>query len=324
MTALSVMSGFEQDLKGKILGTHAHGGDRPDRSFTDYREVLAKVERYPGAGGDAVPDQRVMIASPSNLPASSSKASTRRPSAGSRSWRRTRSGARWTTCSTPNSCASSAAARRSIPPRRPDDRALMMLPDSADGGAAIAAWRWRSRSAAGGAISARQSRRLLPLQTSCRAKRRRGNAITRWKAPPGEKPSPEKKPAAPGRKPGAAAGDKQPAPAADSDEPTDEQLAQKFDEEFAAEKRLEHQKPRSFAKILPASSSAASWKNLRVFVGDDVNVVSPDGRHRTHRPHPQGQAVPHRRHLFPACTEYDSSTSTWRSRRQQKFLSPGR
>ena len=46
VTALSVMSGFEQDLKGKILGTHAHMVvSTPDRSFTDYREALVAVER---------------------------------------------------------------------------------------------------------------------------------------------------------------------------------------------------------------------------------------------------------------------------------------
>ncbi|PSM30916.1 FtsX-like permease family protein [Haliangium sp. UPWRP_2] len=48
VTALSVMSGFEQDLKGKILGTHAHMVvSTPDRSFTDYREALVAVEKVP-------------------------------------------------------------------------------------------------------------------------------------------------------------------------------------------------------------------------------------------------------------------------------------
>lgn len=49
VTVLSVMSGFEMDLKNKILGTHAHMiVTAPDRSFGDYREALAAIERDPG------------------------------------------------------------------------------------------------------------------------------------------------------------------------------------------------------------------------------------------------------------------------------------
>lgn len=69
VTVLSVMSGFEQDLKSKILGTHAHMlVTAPDRSFTDYREALAKVEKVPGVVA-ATPylTSEVMIASQSNL-----------------------------------------------------------------------------------------------------------------------------------------------------------------------------------------------------------------------------------------------------------------
>ena len=48
VTVLSVMSGFEQDLKGKILGTHAHMiVTAPDRVFGDYREALGAIERDP-------------------------------------------------------------------------------------------------------------------------------------------------------------------------------------------------------------------------------------------------------------------------------------
>jgi lipoprotein-releasing system permease protein len=47
---LSVMSGFETDLRSKILGSNAHvlvtrEGESP---FTEYREVMKKVERTPG------------------------------------------------------------------------------------------------------------------------------------------------------------------------------------------------------------------------------------------------------------------------------------
>lgn len=69
VTVLSVMSGFEQDLKAKILGTHAHMVvTTPDRPFTDYREALKKVEKVPGVVA-ATPylTSEVMIASQSNL-----------------------------------------------------------------------------------------------------------------------------------------------------------------------------------------------------------------------------------------------------------------
>ncbi|MBL9041605.1 MAG: ABC transporter permease [Myxococcales bacterium] len=69
VTVLSVMSGFEQDLKTKILGTHAHMVvTTPDRSFTDYRESLAKVEKIPGVqAASPYLSSEVMIASQSNL-----------------------------------------------------------------------------------------------------------------------------------------------------------------------------------------------------------------------------------------------------------------
>ena len=69
VTALSVMSGFEQDLKGKILGTHAHMVvSTPDRPFTDYREALAAVEKVPAVLA-ATPflSGEVMLTSQSNV-----------------------------------------------------------------------------------------------------------------------------------------------------------------------------------------------------------------------------------------------------------------
>mgnify|MGYP000358423800 CR=1 FL=1 len=55
VTVLSVMSGFEQDLKTKILGTHAHMVvSTPDRSFTDYREALALLGEAVALGADYV------------------------------------------------------------------------------------------------------------------------------------------------------------------------------------------------------------------------------------------------------------------------------
>jgi lipoprotein-releasing system permease protein len=69
VTVLSVMSGFEQDLKGKILGTHAHMiVTTPDRSFVDYREALEAVEKDDGVVA-ATPylSDEVMLTSQSNL-----------------------------------------------------------------------------------------------------------------------------------------------------------------------------------------------------------------------------------------------------------------
>jgi lipoprotein-releasing system permease protein len=67
--ALSVMSGFENDLKHKILGINAHiSVTRPDQPFTEYREVRKKLLQIGGVLG-ATPyiSNEVMIASQSNL-----------------------------------------------------------------------------------------------------------------------------------------------------------------------------------------------------------------------------------------------------------------
>jgi len=69
ITVLSVMSGFEQDLKTKILGTHAHiVVSTPDRSFSDYREALGKIEKTPGVMA-ATPylSSEAILSSPANL-----------------------------------------------------------------------------------------------------------------------------------------------------------------------------------------------------------------------------------------------------------------
>jgi len=65
---LSVMSGFEADIKGKILGTHAHVVvTRVDESFLDGAERLAQVQKTPGVLGVApFLSAEAMIASPAN------------------------------------------------------------------------------------------------------------------------------------------------------------------------------------------------------------------------------------------------------------------
>ena len=66
---LSVMSGFETDLKQKILGINAHiTVTRPDQPFTDYREARLKLAKLAGVVG-VTPyiSNEVMISSQSNL-----------------------------------------------------------------------------------------------------------------------------------------------------------------------------------------------------------------------------------------------------------------
>jgi lipoprotein-releasing system permease protein len=66
---LSVMSGFESDLRHKILGANAHiVVQTPDRAFTEFADVKAKVEKLPGVVG-VTPflTNEVMISSSSNL-----------------------------------------------------------------------------------------------------------------------------------------------------------------------------------------------------------------------------------------------------------------
>ena len=69
VVVLSVMSGFEQDLKHKILGANAHIlVTSPDRLFTDYQAVAEKLRRV--AGVDSVMpylSNEVMLSSQANL-----------------------------------------------------------------------------------------------------------------------------------------------------------------------------------------------------------------------------------------------------------------
>ncbi|MHB8416529.1 MAG: FtsX-like permease family protein [Myxococcales bacterium] len=66
---LSVMSGFEQDLKHKILGTNAHAiVQKYGNDFTDYPEVRQKILSVPGViGATPFTLNEVMISSESNL-----------------------------------------------------------------------------------------------------------------------------------------------------------------------------------------------------------------------------------------------------------------
>ncbi len=69
VSVLSMMGGFEYDLRQKILGTTAHVEiTKPRKVFTDYRQVLKKVSRIDGVVA-AAPfiESEVMITSQNNL-----------------------------------------------------------------------------------------------------------------------------------------------------------------------------------------------------------------------------------------------------------------
>jgi lipoprotein-releasing system permease protein len=66
---LSIMSGFEQDLKKKILGSNAHiVVSEIDSQFPDYQAVRDRIAAVPGViGASPYLENEVMIASQSNL-----------------------------------------------------------------------------------------------------------------------------------------------------------------------------------------------------------------------------------------------------------------
>jgi len=68
VVVLSVMSGFENDLRQKILGTRAHAAIRvPRGSLQDHRRVLGVTRRDPDVvAAQAAIDSEVMILSPAN------------------------------------------------------------------------------------------------------------------------------------------------------------------------------------------------------------------------------------------------------------------
>lgn len=273
VTALSVMSGFEQDLKGKILGTHAHMVvTAPDRAFTDYREALAKVEKVPGVVA-ATPylTSEVMIASPSNLSGVVIKGID--PSAVGRVTelaKNTQQGS-LDNLLHPERLRILGSGAATVPPAPPGAAgALVMLPDATAGGAAD-----------GGAADAAR-----PAASPV--------------APAGEKPS---------------------APAAAAQRPPDEPPAGELDDPYAEKKRLEQQKPRSERKILPGVVLGRELaKNLRVFVGDDVNVVSPMGDIGPTGPIPKAKPFRTAAIFFSGMYEYDSKYVYMALPAAQKFL----
>lgn len=285
VTALSVMSGFEQDLKGKILGTHAHMVvTTPDRQFTDYREALAKVEKVPGVLA-ATPylTSEVMIASSSNLSGVVIKGID--PTTVGRVTelvKNTQQGS-LDNLLHPELLRLLGSGSATVPAG--GTGALAALPEAPgpkDGGAA---------DAGAGAPDLAAAARAAPAA----------------KAAPAPKPA---------RAPADAADE-----AADpAEDPSDEQLAEKFDE-FAEKKRLEQQKPRSERKVLPGVVVGRELaKNLRVFVGDDVNVISPTGDIGPTGPIPKAKPFRTAAIFFSGMYEYDSKYVYMALPAAQKFL----
>jgi lipoprotein-releasing system permease protein len=65
---LSVMSGFENDLRSKILGTNAHAVIRvPGRPMREFREILQEARKTPGVlAAQPLVEGEVMIIAPNN------------------------------------------------------------------------------------------------------------------------------------------------------------------------------------------------------------------------------------------------------------------
>jgi len=285
VTALSVMSGFEQDLKGKILGTHAHMVvTTPDRQFTDYREALAKVEKVPGVLA-ATPylTSEVMIASSSNLSGVVIKGID--PTTVGRVTelvKNTQQGS-LDNLLHPELLRLLGSGSATVPAG--GTGALAALPEAPgpkDGGAA---------DAGAGAPDLAAAVRAAPAAH-----------------------------AAPAPKPARAPADAADEAADSAEDPSDEQLAEKFDE-FAEKKRLEQQKPRSERKVLPGVVVGRELaKNLRVFVGDDVNVISPTGDIGPTGPIPKAKPFRTAAIFFSGMYEYDSKYVYMALPAAQKFL----
>ena len=287
VTALSVMSGFEQDLKGKILGTHAHMVvTTPDRQFTDYREVLAKVEKVPGVMA-ATPylTSEVMIASSSNLSGVVIKGIDPTTVGNVTELVKNTQQGSLDNLLHPELLRLLGSGSATVPAGPPPGGtgALAALPDGLggrDGGAA---------DAGAGAPDLAASRKAAPAAKAA-----------------AKKPAPE----------GAADEGADPA-----EDPSDEQLAEKFDEQFAEKKRLEQQKPRSERKVLPGVVVGRELaKNLRVFVGDDVNVISPMGDIGPTGPIPKAKPFRTAAIFFSGMYEYDSKYVYMALPAAQKFL----
>lgn len=253
VTALSVMSGFEQDLKGKILGTHAHMVvTTPDRSFTDYREALAKVEKIPGVLA-ATPylTSEVMIASPSNL---------------------------------------SGVIIKGIDPTT-IGRVTELVNNTQQGSLDNLLHPERLRQLGSGAPPS-PSNPMGALAGIPDPKLFDGGSANP-DAGPGALPAP---PPVPPQE-GAAAVDAKPA---------------------------EHSKPRAERKILPGVVIGRELaKNLRVFVGDDVNVVSPMGDIGPTGPIPKAKPFRTAAIFFSGMYEYDSKYVYMALPAAQKFLGLG-
>ena len=169
--------------------------------------------------------------------------------------------------------------------------ALAALPDGADGGAA---------DAGPGAPDLAAAARAAPAKTDLA------------KAAPAAKAA---------TKPAAAPADSADDAADSAEDPSEEELAEKFEEQFAEKKRLERERPRSERKVLPGVVVGRELaKNLRVFVGDDVNVISPMGDIGPTGPIPKAKPFRTAAIFFSGMYEYDSKYVYMALPAAQKFL----
>jgi MacB-like periplasmic core domain len=130
-SVVSVMGGFSQDLKRKILGNNAHIviDTTAATPWGDYERTLDAVRKIPGVTG-ATPVVHGEVMASSASPASSSRASSPRASTTSSSCSTTSKSARWTTSSTRRSSRSSRQTRSSAsaPAASSTTRARSSLP----------------------------------------------------------------------------------------------------------------------------------------------------------------------------------------------------
>ena len=291
VTALSVMSGFEQDLKNKILGTHAHMVvTTPDRTFTDYREALAKVEKVPGVLA-ATPylTSEVMIASPSNLSGVIIK------------------GIDPTTVGRVTELVNNTQQGSLDNLLHPE---VLRLLGSGQGGPT-------SPPGALGALPAAEAKDGGTTDGGSAGGKTTdgsdiGGKITDRRR---DDKTADKSPS------DGSAADAGASPAALAKAPLEDQFDDKFDEKLDEKRRAERNKPRAERKILPGVVIGRELaKNLRVFVGDDVSVVSPMGDIGPTGPIPKAKPFRTAAIFFSGMYEYDSKYVYMALPAAQKFL----
>lgn len=289
VTVLSVMSGFEQDLKSKILGTHAHMlVTAPDRPFTDYREALAKVEKVPGVVA-ATPylTSEVMIASQSNLAGVIIKGVNPQTVGRVTELVKNTEQGSLDYLSTPEKLLDLPMGLglpiKFTPARKPPDAGSDGGADGADGGSdagavALVPETTTQKAADKAAVQAVAKASDKPKDTEAARVKARADAVKEALEDEAEPPEPPPPPPRPKRE----------------------------------------------RKVLPGVAIGRELaKNLRVFVGEDVNVVSPMGDIGPTGPIPKTKPFRTAAIFFSGMYEYDSKYAYMALPAAQKFLGVG-